>query len=170
MQQQLYVMVAADVRRASKPDVSRANIVTSVAIPALKLKNAGASAAGGVSDVNYALPQCEAPEPKFGTNGPDPDIFDGMGQSDVWTFAGAFKKQNGVMVPARAIIEGIITEWEPDEQSSGELMKCSHVFQEVMHYEFLLDDQELFYMDVGEREIRFNGTSLTNAVNRALGI
>ncbi|SNY94051.1 Phage tail tube protein FII [Cohaesibacter sp. ES.047] len=169
-QQNQYTYVADDVRRASKPNLSRANITASVAIPPLKLKNATASAGGGVADVNWVMPQAEAPEPKFGTNGPDTDVFAGMGESDVWTFAGAFKKRNGVFVPARAIIEGIVSEWEPDEMASGEMLKFSHVFQEVTHYEFVFDGNELFYMDVEEREIRFNGKSIMASVNRALGI
>ena len=170
MQQDLYIFAAADVRRNSKPDVSRANITATVAVPALKLKNASASAVGGVTDVNWVMPQCEAPEPKFGLNGPDLDIFDGMGMSDLWTFASAFKKQNGVIVPARAIIEGIVAEWEPDEQSPGELMKCSHVFQEVTHYELIIDNEELFYMDWAERALRFKGKSHVASINQALGL
>ncbi|WP_319568385.1 phage major tail tube protein [Cohaesibacter marisflavi] len=169
-QQELYAFQASDVRNTADPDVSRANIISTVAIPALKRKTVSVSSGGAAGDVNFAMPQIEAPEPKFGTNGPDPAIFAGMASADQWTFAGAFKKKNGVMVPAKAIIEGVITEWEPDEQTPGELMKCSHVFQEVTHYEFLLEGDELFYFDWYEREIRIAGVSLMGDINSALGI
>ncbi|WP_319498091.1 phage major tail tube protein [uncultured Cohaesibacter sp.] len=169
-QQELYAFQANDVRAASDPDVSRANIISTVAIPALKRKTTSLSAGGAVGDVNFAMPQIEAPEPKFGTNGPDPAIFSGMAEADQWTFAGAFRKKNGVIVPAKAIIEGIITDWEPDEQTPGELMKCNHSFQEVTHYEFHLDGSELFYFDWYERALRFSGVSLISDINAALGI
>ena len=167
-QQDLLVFQASDVRSTSEPDISRANIISTVAIPPIKLKTASTS--GGVADVNWTMPQIEAPEPKFGTNGPDGAIFTGMGKTDQWTFAGAFTKTNGVIVPVKAIIEGIIAEWEPDEQTPGELMKCSHVFQQVTHYELLLSGDEQFYFDWAERALRIGGTDLIGGINKALGL
>lgn len=170
--QAIYLLTAVDVRRATGLGTSRANIMDSLVVPSVKFSTVSHNPGGGVMDTNYLLPRLEAPEPRFSTKGPDLDIFQGMGQVDRWTLAGAYRRKSpggGVLVPARCIIEGAITGWEPDESSPTEFQGCNHTFAEVTHVELHLDGQELFYVDIEERVLRVNGVDLFADVRRALG-
>lgn len=169
-QKPLYLLQAVDVRRASQPGDSRAVTISKLALPSIKFKNTKHDAGGGNGDVNFLQPRIEAPEPKFDAKGIDASIFAGMGQVDKWTFACAYKDtKTGRSVPARAIIEGAVAEWEPDESDPAEFQGCSHVFQEVTHYEFKLDDNELWYWDWWERVTRVDGEDSFAEIRQALG-
>ncbi|MFN4098142.1 MAG: phage major tail tube protein [Pararhodobacter sp.] len=168
--QPLYMLTAVDVRRANEPDSSRAITISKMTIPAVKFMTASHNPGGGVMGVEFALPRAEPIEPAMEIKGFDTDIFRGLGLVDRWTFAGAVRdKKTGLAIPARAIIEGAIVEWEPDEASPEEFVGCTHAIKEVTHYEFLLNGQELFYVDFWERVMRRNGEDLFAADRRALG-
>lgn len=168
----LYHLTQVDVRRATQTDTSRALIIAGLTMPTLTLVTSEHNPGGGVMAVNFAMPRVEAPEPAFSAKGIDTDVFTGMGEVDRWTFAGAYQMrgpgQNRV-VAGRAVIEGVITAWEPDESDPTEFQGCTHTFSEVTHYEFNLDGKELFYVDFWEREIRFGGKSLMTAQRQGLG-
>lgn len=171
-QSALYLLTAVDVRRATQPDSSRAITIASLTMPSLTMATAEHNPGGGVGAVNFALPRIEAPEPAFNAKGIDTDVFSGFGQVDRWVFAGAYQKRGpggGKAVPARAIIEGAITTWEPDESDPAEFQGSSHTFNEVTHYELVLDGVELFYWDFWERILRFNGVDLFAEQRTALG-
>lgn len=170
MSASLYLLTAIDVRRALKAGTTRSNIISVVAMPAIRLVTATHNPGGGIGAVNVVLPRIEAPEPTFGVKGIDTDVFDGFGEKDRWTFAGAYRdKTLGKAVPARAIIDGVVSGWEPDESSPEEMQGCNHIFQEVTHYELTLNGKELFYWDWDERVFRRNGVDLFAADRRALG-
>lgn len=167
-----YLLTANDVRRATSPDTSRANIIVSLAMPSLTFMTGEHNPGGGVMAANFVLPRIEAPEPAFSVKGIDTDSFIGMGEVERWVFAGSYNKRQpggGGPVPARAIIEGAITAWEPDEGSPDEFQGCTHTFAEIMHYELVLDGKELFYIDYYERILRVGGKDLFAAHRRALG-
>jgi phage tail tube protein FII len=172
MQSSLYLLTGVDVRRATQPGTSRAIIISSLTMPSLVFATAEHNPGGGVMAANFALPRIEAPEPAFNAKGIDTEIFTGMGQSDRWTFAGSYRKAgpggSGV-VPARAIIEGAITSWEPDESDPADFQGCTHSFAEVTHYELTIDGQELFYVDMWERVMRLGGKDLMAPHRQALG-
>lgn len=172
-QSALYLLTAVDVRRLSQTDSSsRAITIATLTMPALTLATAEHNPGGGVGAVNFAMPRIEAPEPAFNAKGIDTDIFTGFGDTDRWIFAGAYKKKGpggSRDVPARAIIEGAITGWEPDESDPAEFQGSTHSFNEVTHYELVLDGVELFYYDWWERIIRFNGVDKFAGVRTALG-
>ncbi|MEL6752307.1 MAG: phage major tail tube protein, partial [Pseudomonadota bacterium] len=87
------------------------------------------------------------------------------------SFAGAYRdKRSGKTVPGRAIIEGALTEWEPDESDPTEFQGCNHALKEVTHFEFSIDGQELWYIDFFERIIRRNGVDLFAEDRQALGV
>ena len=52
----------------------------------------------------------------------------------------------GATVGARAVIEGAISVWEPDESDPAEFQGCNHSFTDLTHYEFHLGDRELFFL------------------------
>ncbi|WP_394689059.1 phage major tail tube protein [Hoeflea sp.] len=168
--QTLYMLTAVDVRRAEVGGSSRATTIDKLTIPAINFMTAEHNPGGGVMSVNYALPRIEAPEPAFSVKGIDTDVFGGMGLRDKWTFAGAYRdKKTNRAVPARGVIEGAVTNWEPDESDPGEFQGCNHIFKEVTHFEFLLDGVELWYIDADERVMRRNGEDLFAADRLALG-
>lgn len=168
--QPLYTLVAVDVRRAEQAGSSRATTISKLTIPPIKFATANHNPGGGVMSVDFALPRIEAPEPAMELKGFDGDIFRGLGDVDRWVFAAAVKeKKSGLVVPARAIIEGAITEWTPDEASPEDFLGCTHAFKEVTHYEFHLNGEELWYIDFWERVLRTGGTDLFADVRRALG-
>lgn len=163
------MLVAVDVRRASVAGSSRANIITKLTIPPVKFATANHNPGGGVISVDFTLPRIQPLEPAFSVKGIDLDIFSGMGVKDEWTFAGAYRKDDGSVVPARAILEGAITEWTPDESSPEEFQGCTHMVKEVTHYELTIDKKEYWYIDMKERIIRRNGVDLFADVRTALG-
>lgn len=168
----LYLLTAVDVRRATQADTSRATTISSLTMPGLTFSTGEHNPGGGVMAVNFAMPRIEAPEPAFSAKGIDAEIFTGMGEPERWVFAGAYNKRapgGGSVVPARAIIEGAITAWEPDESDPAEFQGCTHTFAEVTHYELVLDGVELFYVDSYERVLRVGGKDLFATHRRALG-
>ncbi len=120
--------------------------------------------------VDFTLPRIEAMEPKFMCKGLDTDVFGGLGTRDRWVFAGAYTdKRTGLPVPGRAIIEGAVTQWEPDESDPVDFQGCNHALTEVTHFELTLDGEELFYIDFWERVLRPKGVDLFEGVRGALG-
>lgn len=171
--QPLYQLSAVDVRRAQEAGTSRATTIAKLAMPGLSFVGSEHSPGGGVMAVKFTQPRLEALEPKFEAKGIDLDVFRGMGQTDRWVFAGAYREKKpggGGVVPARAIIEGAISAWEPDESDPAEMQGCNHTFAEVTHYEFILNGVELFYVDFFENVIRMNGVDLFADDRKALGI
>lgn len=169
--QTLYQLTAVDVRRAEQAGNSRATTISKLTIPAIKFVTANHNPGGGVMSVDYALPRIEPPEPAFAVKGIDTDIFADLGLRGRWVFAGAWRdKKTNAAVPGRCIIEGAIVEWSPDESDPNEFQGCNHVFKEVIHYEFSLAGQELWYADSEELVLRRNGVDVFAAERRALGI
>lgn len=167
--QPLYLLTAVDARRAEQAGSSRATTIAKLTIPAIKFLTVSHSAGGGVMGVDYAVPRIEPVEPAFSVKGIDTDIFTGLGSRERWTFAGAYRTDRGATVPGRCIIEGAIVEWAPDESDPAEFQGCNHVFREVVHYEFSLNGQELWYIDANERVMRRNGVDLFAETRNALG-
>lgn len=168
----LYLLTAVDVRRAEVAGSSRATIINKLTMPSLEFATAEHNPGGGIMAADFVLPRLNKVEPKFDAKGIDTDIFNGLGLSTKWTFAGAYREKKpggGAAVPARAIIEGAIATWEPDESDPAEFQGCTHTFKEVTHYEFLLNGVELFYVDFFERVFRRDGVDLFEADRRALG-
>lgn len=173
--QPLLVLEGIDVRRADETDSSRAITIAKFGLPELKQKTVEHTPGGGVMGVNFALPQFEPMEPKFSLKGLDPDILKRMGltagRSGRWLFAGAYRdKQTTEMVKMRAIIQGKVATWTPDESTVGEFVGCDHTLAEVTHYELHLNDEEHFYIDFYERVSRSGGEDWFAEINQALGI
>lgn len=168
--QPLYLLTAVDVRRATQAGSSRPNLVSKLTLPPIKFVGADHNPGGGVMAVNFTMPRIEAVEPAFAVKGFDTDVFSGMGLVDRWIFGGATRdKKTNKGAPARAVIEGAIVEWTPDEADPAEFVGCSHAFREVTHYEFWLNGKELWYVDFWERILRVNGVDLFAEERQALG-
>lgn len=171
-----YIMEAIDVRRANRPGTSRQKIIQTLALPALTKRTGEHTAGGAVMGLNLSFPQIEPLEPKFATGGFDLDtlrhfgLSAGTGEWDKWVFAGSIRIRRGGTVPGRAIIEGVINTWEPDENTPGELMKCNHTIVEVTHYELVINNEEIFYVDDDENVARSGGVDWFQPTRRALGI
>ncbi|WP_336488281.1 phage major tail tube protein [Methylobacterium nigriterrae] len=169
-----YVMEAIDVRRADQPESSRQKIIQTMALPALTRRTSEHMAGGSVMSLNLSFPQIEALEPKYATGGFDLDTLRHFGLAagsfDKWVFAGSVRVRRGGVVPARAIIEGVVNAWEPDENTPGELMKCNHTIVEVSHYELVIDGEEIFYVDDDENVARSGSVDWFAPTRRALGI
>jgi uncharacterized protein len=168
--QNLLILNAVDVRRATQADSSRATTIQKFVIPPVRFKKTAHQAGGSVMDVNYTQPTIEALEPAFSVNGIDTDVFTGFGSTDRWVFAASMRDQTrGVHVPFRAIIEGAVSEWAPDEGSPDGYKGCNHMISGVTHFEVLLDGVELYYIDFAERILRVKGTDAFAGVRNALG-
>lgn len=166
----IYLLTAVDVRRAEKEGTSRANSISKLTIPPVKFVNAAHSPGGGVMGVDFTMPRIEPLEPKFMVRGVDKEVFGGMGVRDRWVFAGSYKdKRTGLDVPARSVIEGAVSQWEPDESDPADFQGCNHALTEVTHFELIIDGEELFYIDFWERRLRRDGVDLFAGVRGALG-
>ena len=169
-QQPLLMLTAVDVRRATEAGTSRATTIASLTIPPINFVTSEHSPGGGVGAVNFTQPRIEALEPTFSAKGIDREVFRGMGIVDRWTFAAAYRdKKTNRDIPARGLIEGAVTSWEPDESDPTELQGSNYAFNEVTHFEFVLDGRELIYFDFWERVIRRDGEDLFAGVRGALG-
>lgn len=169
-----YIMEAIDVRRADQPETSRQKIIQTMGLPALTRLTAEHLGGGSIAKLNLSFPQIEPLEPKFATAGFDLDTLRHFGLAagsfDRWVFAGSIRIRRGGVVPGRAIIEGVVNTWEPDESTPGELMKCNHTLAEVTHYELLIDNEEIIYFDDDENVARSGGVDWFAPTRRALGI
>jgi len=169
-----YFLEAIDVRRADQPDTSRRRIIQTMAMPALTRLTAEHLGGGAIAKIKLAFPQLEALEPKYATAGFDLDTLRHFGLAagtfDRWVFAGSCRIRRGAVVPARAIIEGVVSAWEPDENTPGELAKCNHTIAEVTHYELTLDGEQIFYFDDDEGVAISGGVDWFADTRRALGI
>lgn len=163
------LLTAVDVRRAEKAGTSRPNIVSKVVIPPIKFVKVDSNPGGGVMGVRHVLPRIEPLEPAFTSIGLDEDIFDGMGELDKWVLAGSYSHARRGVLAARCIIEGVISDWEPDESDPAEFQGCNHVFSGILHFEFHLAGKELLYIDFEERILRRNGVDLWAKYRQALG-
>ena len=171
--QPFYQLTAVDVRRAEEAGTSRATTIDKLAMPGLTFAGADHTPGGGVLAVKFAMPRLDALEPKFGSKGLDLDVFRGLGRTDRWIFAGAYREKKpggGSTVGSRAIIEGAISTWEPDESDPAAFQGCNHTFSEVTHYELVVNGVELFYIDFYENVLRVNGVDMFADDRRALGI
>ncbi|WP_282046298.1 phage major tail tube protein [Roseibium album] len=168
--QTLYMLTAVDVRRAETEGTSRATTISKLTIPPLSFFTANHNPGGSVMAADFTLPRIEPVEPAFMIKGIDTEVFGGLGTTDRWVFAGAYRdKRKNLDVPGRAIIEGAVSQWEPDESDPAEFQGCNHVLKEVTHIEFSLNGDELFYIDFYERIMRFNGVDHFEGVRAALG-
>lgn len=170
MYQPLYMLAAVDMRRAEEAGSSRAHTIEKLTIPAIKFVTADHSPGGGVMGVDFTQPRIEPLEAAMSVKGIDTDIFRGLGESEKWTFATAYRdKKTGLIIPARGIIEGAIAEWEPDESDPTEFQGCTHAFKEITHFSFTLGGDELFYIDFWERILRKGGVDRFAPIREGLG-
>lgn len=167
--QKLLMLTAVDVRRAQTAGSSRATTIDKLTIPPIKFASANHNPGGGVMAVDFNLPRIQALEPAFAVKGIDTDIFSGFGKADRWVFAGAYRDKSGNHYAARAIIEGAVSDWEPDQSAPTEYQGCNHLIREVTHFELQLDGEELWYIDFEERIMRRKGADLFANVRQALG-
>ena len=169
-----YIMEAIDVRRADQPDSSRQKIIQKMTLPGLTRMTSEHMGGGSIAKLKLSFPQIEVLEPKFSTAGFDLDVLRHFGLAagtyDKWVFAGSVRIRRGGVVPARAIIEGVVNVWEPDENTPGELMSCNHEIAEVSHYELQINNEELFYFDDDENVARSGGVDWFAPTRLALGI
>jgi len=166
----LIMLTAVDLRRADRNGTSRAITIAKLTVPSVKFASAEHNPGGGVLGVDFTLPRIEALEPKFDARGIDTEIFASMGERHAWTLAGAYRdKKTNRVLPARAVIEGVVAEWEPDESDPAEFQGCSHMFREVTHMDLSIDNDELVYVDFWERELRLKGKDIYADERQALG-
>lgn len=174
MAQPLYIMEAADVRRADEADSSRVFTVDKLTFPELTRMTSDYLPGGGLLKVNHVLSAFDAITPKFSLKGFDLDIIGAFGASagtkDKWTFAGAIRnKQTGLMEPARATIQGSVTKVSFGEFSVGSMVGTDYEINGVIHFDFSINGKEIWYVDQQERKGRANGVDFFGEVVLALG-
>ncbi|MBG6205377.1 P2 family phage contractile tail tube protein [Labrenzia sp. EL_126] len=169
--QKLYTLTAVDVRLAEQDGTSRFTTIDKLTMPSIEFTTAGHNPGGGIGEVEFNLPRIAALQPAFAVKGLDTDIFGLLGERHRWVFAAAYKDQNtGLDVAHRAVIEGSVSQWEPDETSPTEFQGCNHVLKEVTFYELVHNGEELFHWDFWNGIIRTGGVDHTAGVRTALGI
>lgn len=175
--QPLYIMEAADVRRADVADNSRVLTLTRVVFGELKRKSVNLNPGGGIGEVSFLTNSLEPIECAFDTRGIDEDALAGFGFDgtfDKWTLAGSMKNMDtGVSVPSRAIIRGIIQSVKHDDftgAGGGAMFGCAYTLAQVLHYELWLNNKELWYFDWFQRIGRANGNDWFQGTRNALGI
>lgn len=178
MPQTPYVLEMVDVRRATQSGNQRGWTLNKMVLPPITHKTISHTPGGGIGQLDIRLPQIEPIEPKFEVKGIDEDVIrqmarqasGGGGDTDKWTFAGAFRdKRTGKEIPCRAVIEGVICAWQPDEHEAGNYFGCNYEMKEVSHYEFIFNGVELWYWDFWERVNRSGGFDAVQGLRNALG-
>lgn len=166
-QKPFLIMTMIDFRRSTSTGDSRANIIQKVVLGGFKFKTVQRSAGGGVMDMEYQIPRLEAIELAVSVNGFDEDLMPGA--RDRWTFASAMRDNKGKRIAVRLEVEGVITEWAPDEQTPEDFKGCNSSIKEISHINLSFNSKEWFYADEAEREIRRLGISITAEDRAALG-
>lgn len=174
MPQPHFVVEAVDVRRATATGNDRTLSIQKVIFPEIKQKESGFAPGGGVGEVNFRLPQIEPINPKFEIKGIDRDVLRQFGfaggVSDKWVFAAAIReKGTSKLMPLRAVLQGVVSTWTPDEHSTGDLHGCNFEMTEVVFYEYSLDGEVLFLWDFFNRVYRTNGIDVFAPIRNALG-
>lgn len=168
MAQPFLILTAVDVRRAEVAGSGRPTTIAKMVIPPIRFKTTSRSAGGGVVDIDYMQTRLQPIEPALMIHGLDKDLMPGL--RDRWTFAAAMRdRATNKAVGVRCEIEGAIVDWSPDEADPAQFNGCNHLIKEVTHFELSISNEEWWYVDEAEREIRRNGVSLTDDVRQALG-
>ncbi|WP_018261366.1 phage major tail tube protein [Methylobacterium sp. WSM2598] len=175
MAQDILIIEEVDVRRADDGDDTRVFTLNKMALPPIKRKTAEHTAGGGIGTVNYSLPMADAIEPKFSVKGVDLDVLTKFGFSagvnDKWTFAASLRnKRTNKLLPLRATIQGIVSEWTPGEHSPGELIDCDHAMTEVTYYELVVNNEQIFKWSFYTREWFSGGVDVFAEYRAALGV
>jgi len=169
--QPLYMLQGVDLRRSNAESGSRATTIAKFTIPAIEFITASHNPGGGVIGVDHVAPRIKPLEPAVMVNGIDVELVGKLGVKEAWVFAAAYRdKTNGQDIAWRGTIEGVLTQWEPDESDPEEFQGCNHVFKEVTHFDISFNGKELWYIDADELEIRRDGQSLTEGYRGALGV
>lgn len=165
------ILTQVDMRVVGETNSTRKLIIDKLQAPPIKLVTAGASYAGGsMIGVEWAQSRLQPLEPKLSIKGVDLDAYGYIGERKRFVFAQAFKnKRTNAAIGARCFIEGIITEIEQDESDPEDLIGASHVFKEVVHYQYLFGGEELWYTDFFEQVARKKGKDMFADERRALG-
>ena len=157
--QDLLLVEEVDVRRISDPEDSRVCTLSKMQLPAIKFKTWEHTAGGGFGVTEYMLPIIEALQPTMSTKGLDPGTMRALGAvlpvGDGWIFAAAVRDvANNKIVPVRATIVGVITEYTPGEHTPGsDPFDVDHAFKEVTSYELKIEPRVLisYGNDIGSR-------------------
>ncbi|WP_137136610.1 phage major tail tube protein [Rhizobium sp. FKY42] len=162
------IMTMVDFRPSTAAEDSRSTILQKVVLGALKYKTVPHSSGGGVLDVEFFFPKLEAIQLGIMVNGFDKDLMPGLQGS--WTFAAAMRNNKGKRVSVRMDVEGVITEWTPDDAAPGDFKGCNSSIKQIEHLELHVDGEEWFYADNREGIIRVNGVDITAEDRAAIGI
>ncbi|GEP11830.1 phage major tail tube protein [Methylobacterium gnaphalii] len=173
--QDLLLVEEVDVRRLDDPEDSRVCTITKMLLPAIKLKTAEHTAGGGVGTVKYRLPMIEALEPTMSVKGLDVGTIAAAGfipgVSGGWIFAASVRNTStNKIVPLRATVKGVVTEYTPGEHTPGELLDVDHAFHEVTDYELVVDGEQWFKFSARGRELVMYGVDLFEQYRTALGV
>ena len=168
-------MEQVDVRRADDPNDSKVLTLTKLGLPKLVRKKAEHTPGGGVGSINFVMPQLDAFEPTFSTKGHDPQVLRefgfAAGQFDKWTFAATLRNtRTNKIVPMRATIQGLISEWSPGDHTPGELINCDHTFAEVSYTDLTIAGEEIYAWGFYERIGRSGGRDWFAPYRSALGV
>lgn len=168
-------MELVDVRRADEANDDRTETLSKFGLPMLSRKTVEHTGGGSLGTVEHVLPIINALEPKFSTKGIDLDVLRYLGLApgvkDKWTFAATLRnKETNELFGIRCTIQGIVSEWSPNEHTPGELIDCDHVIKEVRYCDFFVGDEEIYAVSLKRpRFARSNGVDWFAPYRRALG-
>lgn len=162
------ILNMVDLRRGNLAGDTRKNIIQKFVVPPVKLKKSMRSAGGGVMDINHVQPRLEPLEPAATIFGFDGDLLPGV--PDLYTFAASMRRRkDNAVVPVRCTVFGTPSEWTPDEADPAAFNGCNIKWDEVTHFDLLIDGVEHWYIDEDEGVIRRMGIDLAAADRAALG-
>lgn len=152
MAQDLLVIEEVDVRRADEVGDNRVITLTKMVLPPVKRKRAEHTPGGGIGTVAHNLPMIDALEPTFSSKGLDFDIMQTLGMTaglkDKWTFAATVRnKRTHELLPLRATIQGIVSDWTPGDHTPGELLDCDYAITEVTFYSVYINGKRYIEWD-----------------------
>ncbi|WP_342361411.1 phage major tail tube protein [Terrarubrum flagellatum] len=159
------------------PKKSLHTSLKSVKLPDLKLMSKEHKPAGAAGSVNFRMNSIDALKFTFKCAGFTPDLSAkfgiGVGLNEPYFMLGNVRNlRTGEQFPGRAVVRGVITAISPSEFTAGDGIEHDYEIDEVTHYEFLLNNQEIYYFDFweGPAGVRINGVSVMQQAARNIGI
>lgn len=157
------------------PDNSKHLKISDVTLPTLEEKTAEHHAGGSIGAVDIGGLGINPLSLGFKLAGVDPQSAAqfGIGGSAQlpYTILGAVRdKQAGTAIALQCVAWGRMVKMEPGQFKRGDIMEQTHEIKEIMRYQMLWNNVELYYYDFFSSTWRVNGVSQNSDVNAILQI
>lgn len=173
----IYEMTAAAIFTDEDPTKAHHLDLENVKIPALSERSKDHTPGGGVMSVKFGMRSIEPITIDFKLKGINPRTMAQFGINTPnrrrYTVRGnVIDMRTGEEIASKAIVEGRILSVDIDQFSRDSGVSTGYRLDEIVHYEFHLGNDEIYYFNFweGPSGFRVNGVSTFLSMTRNLGL